>query len=79
MVQLHRVGMFPPDKKLYPVYDDWLETSLRAEPVEYFRELLKKNLPIDDLLDSNWTIANARCVNFTDCPNPSRTAFTRLT
>ncbi|MFO1065276.1 MAG: hypothetical protein U0892_15530 [Pirellulales bacterium] len=37
-------GMFPPDRKLYPVYDDWLQTSLRAEPVEYFREVFSKNL-----------------------------------
>jgi len=27
-LQLHRVGMFPPDKKLYPRYDEWLETSI---------------------------------------------------
>ena len=46
-LQLHRVGMFPPDKKLYPGYDDWLETSMRNEPMEYFRELLTKNLPIE--------------------------------
>jgi hypothetical protein len=38
-LQLHRVGMFPPDKKLYPAYDAWLETSMRAEPVEFFREI----------------------------------------
>jgi hypothetical protein len=28
-LQLHRVGMFPPDKKLYPTYDAWLEDSMR--------------------------------------------------
>ena len=44
-LQLHRVGMFPPDKKLYAVYDDWLETSMRQEPVEYFREMLKLREP----------------------------------
>jgi hypothetical protein len=38
-LQLHRVGMFPPNKKLYPAYDAWLETSMRAEPVEFFREI----------------------------------------
>ena len=26
-LQLHRVGMFPPDRKLYPTYDDWLEVA----------------------------------------------------
>jgi hypothetical protein len=29
-LQLHRVGMFPPDKKLYPAYDAWLEESMRT-------------------------------------------------
>lgn len=69
-LQLHRVGMFPPDKKVYPGYDDWLETSMRAEPVEYFREMLAKNLPIDGFLDSDWTMANARLCDFYGLPEP---------
>ncbi len=77
-LQLHRVGMFPPDKKLYPTYDDWLETSMRAEPVEYFREMLAKNLPIDGFLDSNWTMANARLCEFYGLPEPKRDGFQRV-
>ncbi|MFN9036789.1 MAG: DUF1592 domain-containing protein, partial [Planctomyces sp.] len=49
-LQLHRVGMFPPDRKLYPVWDDWLQKSLQAEPVEYFREVLTQNLPLESFL-----------------------------
>ena len=63
-LQLHKVGMFPPDKKLYPTYDDWLESSMRDEPVEFFRELLTKNLPIENFIDSDWTVANARLCDF---------------
>ena len=77
-LQLHRVGMFPPDKKLYPGYDDWLETSLRAEPVEYFREMLAKNLPIDSFLDSDWTMANARLCDFYGLPEPKTGEFQRV-
>ncbi len=77
-LQLHRVGMFPPDKKLYPVYDDWLEASMQAEPVEYFREMLTKNLPIDDFLDSNWTMANARLCDFYGLPEPKSNNFQRV-
>ena len=77
-LQLHRVGMFPPDKKLYPTYDDWLETSMRAEPVEYFREMLTKNLPIDGFLDSDWTMANARLCDFYGLPEPKRDGFQRV-
>ena len=77
-LQLHRVCMFPPDKKLYPGYDDWLEISMRNEPVEYFRELLTKNLAIESLLDSNWTMANARLCDFYGLPEPKTGGFQRV-
>jgi hypothetical protein len=77
-LQLHRVGMFPPDKKLYPTYDAWLETSLRSEPVEYFREVLSKNLPIDSFIDSDWTMANARLCDFYGLPEPKTDGFQRV-
>ncbi|HCN78580.1 MAG TPA: hypothetical protein DIT13_15470 [Verrucomicrobiales bacterium] len=77
-LQLHRVGMFPPDKKLYPVYDDWLEESMRNEPVEFFRETFAQNLPIDTFVDSNWTIANARLCDFYGLPEPKSGGFERV-
>ncbi|MBI1347196.1 DUF1592 domain-containing protein [bacterium] len=78
-LQLHRLGMFPPDKKLYPAYDPWLETSMRAEPVEFFREMFAKNLPIDSLIDSDWTMANARLCDFYGLPEPQTGGFQRVT
>ena len=77
-LQLHRVGMFPPDKKLYPGYDDWLETSMRSEVIEYFREIFAKNLPIDAFIDSDWTMANARLCDFYGLPEPKSDGFQRV-
>ncbi|MCP4758618.1 MAG: DUF1588 domain-containing protein, partial [Planctomycetes bacterium] len=77
-LQLHRVGMFPPDKKLYAAYDDWLETSMRQEPVEYFREMFRKNLAIDSFLASDWTMANARLCDFYGLPEPETGGFERV-
>jgi hypothetical protein len=77
-LQLHRVGMFPPDKKLYPTYDAWLETSMRAEPVEFFREMFADNLPIDALIESDWTMANARLCDFYGLPEPKLGGFQRM-
>lgn len=77
-LQLHRLGMFPPDKKLYPTYDAWLETSLRAEPVEFFREMFAQNLPIDAVIDSDWTMANARLCDFYGLPEPQSDGFQRV-
>lgn len=77
-LQLHRVGMFPPDKKLYPCYDQWLEMSLRAEPEEFFRVMLVKNLPMEGFLDSDWTMANSRLCDFYGLPEPAAGGFQRV-
>ncbi len=77
-LQLHRVGMFPPDKKLYPTYDAWLETSMQSEVIEYFREMFAKNLPVDAFIDSDWTVANARLCDFYKLPEPQAGGFQRV-
>lgn len=77
-LQLHRLGTFPPDRKLYPTYDAWLETSLRCEPVEYFREMFSNNMPIDGFIDSDWTIANARLCEFYGLPEPKEDGLQRV-
>ncbi|MFM7110365.1 MAG: DUF1592 domain-containing protein, partial [Planctomycetota bacterium] len=77
-LQLHRLGTFPPEKKLYPTYDAWLEASMRLEPVEYFREMYAKNLPIESFLDSGWTMANPRLCDFYGLPAPRGGGFERV-
>ena len=51
---------------------------MRAEPVEYFREMFAKNLPIDGFLDSDWTMANARLCDFYGLPEPKTGGFQRV-
>lgn len=78
-LQLHRVGMFAPDQGLYPRYDGWLETSLRREPVEFFREMFVRNQPLDQFIESDWTMANARICDFYGLPEPKGPGFQRVT
>jgi hypothetical protein len=59
-LRLAKVGMFPPDKKLYPDYDDHLQKSMVGETTSMFREVLLKNLSLREFLDSDWTMLNAR-------------------
>ncbi len=77
-LQLHRLGMFVPDKKLYPAYDAWLEASMRTEPVEFFREMFGKNLAIDGFIDSDWTMANGRLCDFYGLPEVKTDGFQRV-
>ncbi|MCR9116410.1 MAG: DUF1592 domain-containing protein [bacterium] len=78
-LQLHRLGTFPPDGKLYPDYDVWLEASMREEVVQYFREAYTKNLPIDSFISSDWTMANPRLCDFYGLPEPKKSGFQRVT
>jgi mono/diheme cytochrome c family protein len=59
-LRLAKVGMFPPDKKLYPDYDDHLQKSMVLETTAMFREVLVRNLSLREFLDSDWTMLNAR-------------------
>ena len=77
-LQLHRVGMFPPDKKLYPKYDAWLEASMRTEPVEFFRAMFRGNMPLDGFIHSDWSVANARLCDFYGLPEPKTGDFQRV-
>ena len=77
-LQLHRLGMFPPDSMLYPEYDLWLESSMQQEVVEYFREVFRANLSIVEFLDSDWTMANPRLCQFYGLESPDSAEFRRV-
>ena len=59
-LQLHKVGMFPPDAQLYPDYDMWLEKSMVLETTRFFGEVFAKNLSLREFLASDWTMVNPR-------------------
>jgi mono/diheme cytochrome c family protein len=59
-LQLRKVGMFAPDKVLYPDYDEHLEKSMIAETTGFFREVLTRNASLREFLDSDWTMLNER-------------------
>ena len=57
-LRLRKVGMFQPDKKLYPDYDKALENSMIAETKAFFQEVLHQGLTLREFLDSNWVMIN---------------------
>ena len=76
-LELNRVGMFPPDRNLYRDYDLWLEYSMTREPVETFAEAFRENLPVGDLLASDWSVVNARLAEHYGLPRPADAGFTK--
>jgi mono/diheme cytochrome c family protein len=77
-LQLRRVGMFPPDKKIYPTYDAYLERSMVGEPVAFFGQVLRENLSLRELLDSDWTMLNARLAEHYGIPGVGASGFVRV-
>jgi mono/diheme cytochrome c family protein len=76
-LELDRVGMFPPDRKLYRDYDLWLEYSMKREPVETFAEAFRENLPVGELLAGDWSMVNARLAEHYQLPRPADAGFTK--
>ena len=77
-LQLHKVGMFPPDPRLYPDYDKWLEKSMVLESSHFFSEVFSKNLSLREFLASDWTMANPRLALFYQLPPPQQSGFQRV-
>ncbi len=77
-LQLRRVGMFVPDKKLYPAYDDYLQKSMIGEATAFFGEVLEKNLTLREFLDSDWTMLNARLAEHYQIPGVAEDRFQRI-
>ena len=55
------LGTKKPDPKLYPMFDndEELRSDIRLQPVLFFRELLIRDLPVLDLIDSTHTIGTS--------------------
>ncbi len=63
-LRLRKVGMFPPDKKIYPNYDAHLERSMVTESQSFFAEVLQRNLSLREFIDSEWTMVNPKLAGF---------------
>jgi hypothetical protein len=50
----------PPNRAVYKDYDDALRDSSKREPLEFFNEVLKQDLPVTDFLDSKFVVVNER-------------------
>lgn len=78
-LQLHKVGLFPPDAGLYPDYDMWLGKSMLLETTGYFTQVFQNNLPLREFLSSDWTVMNPRLAMHYQLPPLPRSGFQRIT
>ncbi len=79
-LRLRKVGMFPPDKKLYPDYDKTLEASMVGETKAFFREVLQGGHTLREFLNSDWSMVNAGLAQYYGLPDAGlpRDTFARV-
>ena len=57
---LREIDFTEPDARQYPEFDEMLRYSIVEETERFFREVLEKDQPLLDFVDSDWTILNER-------------------
>jgi len=64
------IDKIQPDPKRFPQFDHELRKAMYHESLEFFNHLLRDNQPLTDLIDSDYTFANARLAKHYGLNNP---------
>ena len=59
-LRVREVGVMRADATLYPEYDLELEAAMRGETEHFITEMFRRDLPLRQLIDSDWTMLNER-------------------
>jgi hypothetical protein len=59
-LRVREVGVMKPSADLYPEYDLELEAAMRGETERFIAEMFRHDLPLSNLIDSDWTMLNER-------------------
>ena len=67
-LDLRLMDFTSPDSKIYPEHDSVLQWSMKEEPLAFFRELLKNDLSVKNVIDSEFVTINDRLAKHYDLP-----------
>ena len=65
-LDLRSIDNTSPDKRLYPEFDEILKVSMVDETESFFAELLNNDLPVRNLIDSDFSMLNRRLAEHYD-------------
>ncbi len=77
-LKLYEINETNPDAKLYPEYDDVLHHSLLEETHAFVADLVDQDLPITNVVDSNFTFLNSRLARHYDIDWQGGTGLKRV-
>ena len=67
--------MLEPDRKRYPKLTRDTRAQLKQEPVEYVQYLVRNNLPVRDLIESDFVVANEAVASYYDLAEKPDSGF----
>lgn len=59
-LRVREVGVMKANADLYPEYDAELEAAMRGETEHFISEMFRRDLPLVNLIDSDWAMLNQR-------------------
>ena len=62
----------------YPAFNMGLRYSMKQEVIHFFQEMLRQNLPISNLIKSDFVTVNAQLATLYDIPNMKNNSFEKI-
>ncbi|QDV69726.1 Planctomycete cytochrome C [Rosistilla carotiformis] len=63
-LDLHLIDFTEPDRRLYPGFDVIVQQSMLDETHRFLEEMLREDLPVGNLIDSEFTFLNSRLAHY---------------
>lgn len=67
-LDLREIDFTAPDSTLFPEFDPFLRQSMPGETLAFLREIIESNLPIRNLVDSDFAMLNSRLAEHYELP-----------
>jgi mono/diheme cytochrome c family protein len=72
---LDKFSVLEPDRKRYPGLTRDTRTQLKQEPIQFVQHLLRNNLPVKNLIDSDFVMANEVVATYYDLGAKTESGF----
>ncbi len=74
-LSLDKFSVLEPDRKRFPKLNRHTRTHLRQEPIEFVNYLLRNNLPVRNLIQSDFIVANEAVASYYDLGNKTESGL----
>ena len=74
-LSLDKFNVLEPDRKRFPKLTRYARSHLRQEPVQFLQYLIQHNLPVRNLIDSDFVLANEVVASYYDLAEKPESGF----